>query len=556
MAAFEHAAPRSGAWRGLLALLVLAAGVLQAGALAWPWAAPLTAPDGTVAGAPPLWWLQLLSLAVLCAVLLRTERPAQAAWWGGLFATAWLSATFWWLFISMHVYGGLAAPLAAAAVLALAAFLASYYAIASWLFCRFKSRGQARAALFFVALWTLAEMARGTLWTGFPWGAGGYAHVEGPLAPLARWVGVYGVGAAAAAVAMLLAQGLHVLRMHPRQRLAWLAAWTLVLLVCAAATVARTRALDDARADGGVAAAAARVHTLALLQGNIPQDEKFQPGSGVPLALAWYAEALRSTPARMVVAPETAVPLLPQQLMPGYMDGLREHFARGEQAALVGVPLGDAEQGYTNSVLGWAPEAAEYQYDKHHLVPFGEFIPPLFRWFTAMMNIPLGDFNRGAVGQASMAWAGERWAPNICYEDLFGEELAARFDRPETSPTVFVNVSNIAWFGDSVAIDQHLSISRMRALEFERPMVRATNTGATAVIDHRGQVTHALPRLTRDVLLADVQGRGGPDADTWAATPFARWAAPWGLAPAWMAMGLLALACARWRQRSRGRGRA
>ncbi|MFM7342965.1 MAG: nitrilase-related carbon-nitrogen hydrolase, partial [Betaproteobacteria bacterium] len=144
-----------------------------------------------------------------------------------------------------------------------------------------------------------------------------------------------------------------------------------------------------------------------------------------------------------------------------------------------------------------------------HLVPFGEFIPPLFRWFVDLMNIPLGDFKRGAIGQVSFEWMGERLAPNICYEDLFGEELGARFADPAHAPTIFVNVSNIAWFGDTVAIDQHLQISRMRALEFGRPMVRATNTGATAVIDAQGRVTAMLPPHTRGTLEAAVQGSEG-----------------------------------------------
>jgi apolipoprotein N-acyltransferase len=172
-----------------------------------------------------------------------------------------------------------------------------------------------------------------------------------------------------------------------------------------------------------------------------------------------------------------------------------------------------------------------YRYDKQHLVPFGEFIPPLFRWFTELMNIPLGDFNRGAANQASFAWQGQRLAPNICYEDLFGEELGARFADPALAPTVFVNVSNIGWFGNGLAIDQHTQISRLRALEFARPMVRATNTGATVVIDHQGQVTAALPRATRGVLRADVEGRHG-------ITPFAWWVSRWGLWPAWL-LGVL-----------------
>ena len=125
-----------------------------------------------------------------------------------------------------------------------------------------------------------------------------------------------------------------------------------------------------------------------------------------------------------------------------------------------------------------------------------------------------------------MAHTDKRIAPNICYEDLFGDEIGANFRDEATAPTILLNVSNIAWFGDSVAIDQHLAISRMRALEFRRPMVRATNTGATVVIDHRGQVTHKLPRLTRGVLEAEVEGRVG-------LTPYAVWVSRFGLWPVW-----------------------
>jgi apolipoprotein N-acyltransferase len=266
---------------------------------------------------------------------------------------------------------------------------------------------------------------------------------------------------------------------------------------------------------------------VGLLQGNIPQDEKFEGGSGIPLALDWYARRLRDTDAQLVVAPETAIPLLPAQLPDGYLEALRDSFAHGPRAALVGIPLGSFEEGYTNSVMGFEPGGAPYRYHKHHLVPFGEFIPPLFKWFTRMMNIPLGDFNRGDVGQPSFVWQGQRLAPNICYEDLFGEELGARFADPANAPTIFVNLSNIAWFGDTVAIDQHLQISRMRALEFERPMIRATNTGATAIIDRFGRVTQALPRHTRGVLVGEVEGGTR-------LTPYARWVARAGLAPLWV----------------------
>jgi apolipoprotein N-acyltransferase len=257
-------------------------------------------------------------------------------------------------------------------------------------------------------------------------------------------------------------------------------------------------------------------------------------------ALRWYGEQLRTVRAPLVVAPETAVPLLPRQMPAGYWAALQARYGRadGGQAALIGAPLGgEAGSGYTNSAVGLQPgAAAPYRYDKHHLVPFGEFIPPGFRWFTRMMNIPLGDFDRGAVGQRSMVWGGQRLAPNVCYEDLFGEELGARFADAASAPTVMVNLSNIAWFGNTVAIDQHLQISRMRALEFERPMLRATNTGATAIIDHRGRVTHSLPRHQRGVLLGEYEGRSG-------LTPYARWVSRLGLWPLWgLALAVVAAA--------------
>lgn len=505
------------------AALAVAAGLAQAASLAWP------------ASGEPLWWLQLLSMAVL-AWLVRPA-PAQTIGWhrgalvGALFATAWLAGTFWWLFISMHTYGGLAAPLAVAAVLGLAAFLASYYAVGLGLFCRLALANRALSAIFFGALWLLAELARGTLWTGFPWGAGGYAHIDGPLAALARYIGVYGIGAVAAMLAMYVVQ----------LRGADLVRWRTWVFPLAAAGVLVLAAADRFCAVNlchTPSQPQSKLLTLELLQGNIPQDEKFQQGSGVPLALKWYADRLQEAKADLVVAPETAIPLLPQQLIPGYLEGIERRYAQGPQAALLGIPLGDETIGYTNSVLGMgagaAPPGKPYRYDKHHLVPFGEFIPPFFKWFTAMMDIPLGDFNRGAVGQPSFAWAGQRIAPNICYEDLFGEELGARFVDPAQAPTVFVNFSNIGWFGNTVAIDQHLHISRMRALEFERPMVRATNTGATAIIDHRGVVTHALERHTRGVLHGEVRGRGLDAREGWAITPYAWWVSRWVLWPLWI----------------------
>src|SRR3990167_8658921 len=160
MSAFPAPVPRSAPWHGPLALC---AGLAQAASLALP------------GSGQPVWWLQLASMAVLAALLRSSPTWRRAAALGGLFATAWLAGTFWWLFISMHTYGGLSAPLAVAAVLALAAFLGSYYAAVLGIFKALEPSGRAQAAIVFGALWMLAELARGVWWTGFPWGAGGGA---------------------------------------------------------------------------------------------------------------------------------------------------------------------------------------------------------------------------------------------------------------------------------------------------------------------------------------------------------------------------------------------
>jgi apolipoprotein N-acyltransferase len=493
-------------------MLLALAGCVCAAAVCWPfefWFAPRQ----------PLWWLQILAMTPLCRSLQNCGSGSRAFGLGAAFATAWLCATFWWLYIAMHNYGGLPSMLTVLAVLALAATLAIYYATICALYWKLGAIRPALAALAFAALWTMAEMARGTWFTGFGWGAMAYAHTDSPLSLWIPILGAYGVGAlsvwCAASLALI-------------GKASWLQLGTLVLLLVVGLLPVGFQAT---RSTGSI--------SVALLQGNIPQDEKFDGGTGVPLALEWYGLHMQTIPADLVLAPETAIPLLPLDLPAGYWDALNQRVSRGHGALMTGIPLGDYTQGYTNSVVALRPGSAEiWRYDKHHLVPFGEFIPPLFKWFTRLMNIPLGDFNRGDIGQPSFAWMGQRIAPNICYEDLFGEELGARFIDPLLAPTLFANVSNLGWFGNSTAIDQHLQISRMRALEFQRPFIRATNTGATVIVDYQGHVQAALPWLTQGVLRGMVEGRSG-------ATPFAWWVARLGLWPIWI-LSLLVVVVAWW----------
>jgi len=506
------------AWgAGLLAALAGAAHALSLS----PW----------VAGWHGAWpfALQTLALSGLLYLLVRAGQPRRGAWLAWLYGSVWLIGATGWMFVSLHRYGGLPAWLAALAVYLLCVALSLYLAAAGWAWVRWRTGRILPDAALFAAVWLLAEWARAWLFTGFPWGASGYGLLDTPFVVLAPWLGVYGMGAvwAACVVAVCLACA----------RAGWVVRGAVAVAFAGLGLIGAVQGPAFTAPHG----APLRV---TLLQGDVPQDEKFVPTHQGAM-LGWHAAQLLAADADLVVAPETAIPLLPSQLPEGYWERLVAHFsAEGGRHALIGLPLGDFEQGYTNSVAGLSAGAAGlpegfYRYDKHHLVPFGEFIPWGFRWFVNLMHIPLGDFARGPLAAPSFQVGDQRVAPTICYEDLFGEEIAARFRAPGAAPTILANMSNLAWFGESVAIHQHLQIARLRSLEFQLPTVRATNTGATVVIDHAGRVTAAMPLNTRGVLQGDVQGHAG-------ITPFARWAGAWGLWPLVLLAVLTVVAVACW----------
>lgn len=476
-------------------------------------------------------WLQFPALAWLALVVARAPTVKRAAWLGWLFAFAWLTGSFWWVYISMHDYGGLPVPMAGFALCFLSGGLALITAIAMAL-VRKASKPGVIEPLVFAAAWLFAELMRGWIFTGFPWAASGYAQVDSWLATYAPWLGVYGVGFVIALFCASSARFLQCL-FGNRKTLPSLALYMLLPLVLYGLHWPLQRNFTSP----------AGTVKVALLQGNIAQELKFTEDARAH-ALDWYLKEMvqaRQKGAQLIITPEIAIPYfvirradgafayLPEQAFPQEQwRELRMLFATGNTAALVGVPLfNQANNKQTNAMLGLQPGAAIYEYDKYHLVPFGEFIPWGFHWFVEMMNIPLGDFDRGTLNAPSMAWLGQRIAPNICYEDLFGEELAQRFRYSDQAPTVMVNASNIAWFGNTIALPQHLQIARMRSLELQRPMIRATNTGVTAIIDAQGAVVQMLEPYTAGTLYGEVQGREG-------VTLYAAWASRFGLLPFWV----------------------
>ena len=479
----------------------------------------------SVAGA---WWLQWLAFGLFAALTASQgethRRTRRSAALGFAFGLGWFVAGVCWLFISMHRYGGMPAPLAGLALLLFCAYLsifpAAANALATWLS---RARGAhpngrlctTALACALAGAFTLAELLRGWLFTGFPWLAPGYAHTDGPFGGLAPLVGVFGVGAAACLSAAFT--GLAVRDALQRRTLQG-APLVIAIALAGVGWLAEQFQWETA--------ATTPLH-VDLIQGNVAQDMKFD-ATRARATMGAYADALQPGRAHLTVLPETAWTIPWHLTPPEITERIRRALTGGSRVA-IGMPLVAQEnvRQLTNSVAVIGPEGTILsRYDKTHLVPFGEFIPWGFRWFVAMMNIPLGDFGRGRESQPMLDITGHLIAFNICYEDLFGDELARQV---RAGANLLINVSNIAWFGDSHAQEQHLQIARMRSRELARPMLRATNTGVTAAIDHRGVVLDRLPGQQVGALRLTITPTQG-------ITPFARWAN----LPAWLtALALL-----------------
>lgn len=429
-----------------------------------------------------------------------------------LFHLATLIAGLSWLHISMTRYGGMPQALSGLALIAFCTYLASFGALAYLLSLLAERhqliRGPVDRGLLLGALWALAEILRGWVFTGFPWLSLGYAHTDGILRHWAPWAGVYAVSAWAMCLASWLADLPGCLRSArgPRAALTPVVAVVAVLLVTQLIDVRWSRTLGPP------------IRSL-LLQPNVDQGQKFLP-ERLERQHDRIIAMLGRSQSQLVVTPETAW-IMPWALTPpATRQRLLEALERHGGVLALGVPLGrEVETGAVlpilsnSAILLQASGAVLGRYDKQHLVPFGEFVPWGFRWFVDLMHIPLGDFERGPRPAPVFTVAGHGVALNVCYEDLFPDEIAAQVRQ---GAGLIVNMSNLGWFGDSHALAQHLQIGRMRSLELQRPTLRATNTGATAAIDAQGRVSAYLPHLTEEVLQAEVHPTQG-------LTPYARW---------------------------------
>lgn len=471
-----------------------------------------------------LWPLPVLTLSGLAWMLLRASTPRACFALGYAFGFGWFAAGVSWVFVSMHRYGGMSVPLGVFATAFFCAYLALFPAAAAWVTGRLRASAQVRLLVAFPAAWMLSEWVRGWMFTGFPWLIVGYAQSPGgPLSGYAPLVGVYGVSLASALSAGLLACSVHALRNGARVWPALAGMGVLWLPALASQHWAWTHPQGEPV-------------SVTLAQGNIAQDLKWRP-EALQETLRTYLMLTRASSSRLILLPETAVPLFDVDVPHGYFDLLAAHARANGGDVLLGVPeyvAGTPPRHYNSVIsLGSAPTQT---YRKHHLVPFGDYFPDwaFITWIMQAMDIPMSSFSRGEAVQAPLAVAGQRVAVNICYEDAFGEEIIRQLPHA----TMLANFTNDAWWGDSWASEQHLQMAQMRAQETGRWMLRATNTGVTAIVDERGHVRAAAPEFVTTAIDGSAQGFAG-------ATPYVRW----GNWPA-LALACVMLITVAWRARA------
>ncbi len=458
----------------------------------------------TVASYAPLglFYLAPVTYAALFLLWQRAPTAREAALLGFAFGLGWFVTGVSWVYVSLSEFGAMPSVLAAAVTLLFCAYLALHPALIGYLSRRLAMPLPLKWIAFVPAAFTLLEWLRGWLFTGFPWLNPGYSQApSSPLAGYAPILGLHGVTLLLLASAGMLSLALY--RDAPlrlRTHGTWLIALMVVWLTGAALKTANWTEPTGTRL------------TVSLLQGNIAQDMKWREDQ-LRATLADYQALVTGTRSRLVILPETALPIFLRDVPESYLESLAAHARENNGDVLVGVPERLSGGSYYNSVISLG-SAERQTYRKSHLVPFGEFIPlrPLLGTLVSMLAIPLQDFARGSDDQQPLQVAGERVAVNICYEDAFGEEIIRQLPQA----TLLVNVSNVAWFGRSIAPQQHLQIAQMRALETGRFMLRATNTGMTAVINPSGQVEAVAPEFTRMTLTHTVSGMRG-------ATPYVRW---------------------------------
>jgi apolipoprotein N-acyltransferase len=438
--------------------------------------------------------LQIWPLAILCPAVLmwlwEGSTPRRGAWLGFCFGAGTFGLGTWWLLISIYGFGGAPLWLAVLLLLALVAIMAAYYALLGYVACRFlPASGPLRWLLGLPGLWLLVEWWRGWFLSGFPWLSLGYSQSDTVLRGFAPVSGVYGVSAV-----LLLGSGALLALLRGTRRIRVLAALLLLLPWVAGALLER---IEWTRSAGAPL-------SVAIVQGAVPQDLKWQADNVVPTRELYARLNQQALGARLIVWPEAALPQLANEI-PQFLGQLYASARLHGSDMVMGILRADQQDHYYNSIMTLSDRVSFY--DKHHLVPFAEFfpVPTFIRSWLRLMNLPYSDFTPGGAHQDAVDAGGTTLAQSICYEDAYGSANLA----PLARARVLVNVTNDAWFGHSWARHQHFQIARMRAIEAQRPLLRAANDGISALVGERGQVLTRAAEFQSLVLRGTVQPRQG-----------------------------------------------
>lgn len=465
-----------------------------------------------LAFAPVRWFPVAFVSPLLLLVALKAASPRRAFLRGWLYGAGAFGAGVSWIHESFQ-FSNIGLVLAIPLTVAFVAFLSLYPALLGYGVRRAPATTETgRRLIIFPAAWVLIEWLRGWLLTGFTWLQLGYSQLDSPLSGFFPLVGVYGVSWLVALIAALL---LDAFCGGLRRRLA--CASGLIIILASGIGLGNIQFTRPA----GPAI------KVSLIQGNIPQDQKWLPEMRQTTLDRYTRLTREAKDAALIVWPETAVPELLHRMQP-FVESLDADARRRESAIIFGIPSVDAStRRFYNSLVLVGTQRGLYH--KRHLVPFGEYLPlnTVLRPITRAMGIPVSNFSPGPASQPLFSAAGHALSVSICYEIAFGNEII----RDLPGARLLVTVSNDAWFGTSIGPHQHLEIARARAVETGRYLLRATNTGITAIIGPDGDILRRAPQFEAATVSGEAVPRRG-------ATPYVRFGDAPVIVAALLAAGL------------------
>jgi apolipoprotein N-acyltransferase len=460
--------------------------------LAGDLAAAASATLVTLSLAPFAFWpLSVASLLILI-YLLQELKPTQAARRGWFFGMGLFASGTSWVYVSIHVYGNAGVPLALFLIVLFCAGLALFGALTCWIYVRFLQNTPLGKLLGFPAIWVLGEWFRSWFLTGFPWLLTGYSQTDGPLQGWVPLLGVYGISLLIA----LTASSLHWL-LEKQGAIRWLPA-VLCLLIWISGPLMKQ--IEWVEPQGPAI-------EVSLVQANIPQELKWLP-EHLDSTLDTYLDLTDNLWGKEVIIwPEAAIPRLRDQAV-GFLQKVNDLALQSNSALITGIPtrqLTDNNYRFYNSIIAMGRGGGNYS--KQRLVPFGEYVP-LENWLGGLIqlfDLPMSSFSGGRPDQAALNANGIMMGASICYEVVY-PNLVSRSAR---QADILITLSNDTWFGGSIGPLQHLQMARLRALENGRYMLRATNNGISAIIDHNGKVVVRGQQFTREVINGQAQPMAG-----------------------------------------------